>query len=245
MYAVSKTDIGLKRQENQDRVMTCVLDETAAFAVLCDGMGGENAGGLASELAVHAVYERITSGYRPEFDKNNIRNLLISAVAAANVIVYEHSKESDGNIGMGTTCVAALWKDNTLFIINVGDSRAYLLSSDGIRQLTVDHTVVRMLYETGKITEDEMKEHPKKNYITKAIGVLSAVEPDYFEIPVDNNPILLLCSDGLNNTVSDEMIFELAEGRSMADYTELLIKTANENGGSDNISVAVILDKAV
>lgn len=239
MNVISKTDIGFVRTENQDKVITGNLGNNVV-AVLCDGMGGENSGSLASSLAVETVFERISSGYREDFDSNSIRNLLFSSVAAANAVVYENAQTNNNNIGMGTTCVSVICDDKTAYVVNVGDSRAYLISESGIIQITTDHTVVRMLLEQGSIQESELKTHPQKNYITKAIGVDTLVEPDYFEVPISSDNRILLCSDGLTNHLDDSEIFELSRENNADDFAEKLIETAKKRGGNDNITVAII-----
>lgn len=242
MNVISKTDIGCVRTENQDKVITEKLEDNVTVAVLCDGMGGENSGSLASSLAVETVFERIKSGYRDDFDGNNIRNLLFSSVAAANAVVYENAQKNNNNIGMGTTCVAVICDGKSAYFVNVGDSRAYFISETSIIQITTDHTVVRMLLEQGSIQENELKTHPQKNYITKAIGVDTLVEPDYFEVPLGSGYRILLCSDGLTNYLEDTEIFDLSKETGADDFAEKLIAVAKERGGSDNITVAIITD---
>lgn len=240
MYVISKTDIGCLRTENQDKVITGNLGNDVAVAVLCDGMGGENSGSLASSLAVETVFERINSGYREDFDSNSIRNLLFSSVSAANAVVYENAQTDNKNVGMGTTCVSVICDEQTAYVVNVGDSRAYFISENGIIQITTDHTVVRMLLEQGSIQESELKTHPQKNYITKAVGANITVEPDYFEIPCSSGSKILLCSDGLTNYLEDSEILELSRENSVENFAEKLIETAKERGGNDNITVAII-----
>lgn len=242
MNVISKTDIGCVRTENQDKVITKNLENNVAVAVLCDGMGGENSGSLAGSLAVETVFERIVSGYREDFDGNSIRNLLQSSVAAANAVVYENAQANNNNIGMGTTCVSVICDGKSAYVVNVGDSRAYFISDNGIIQITTDHTVVRMLLEQGSIQESELKTHPKKNYITKAIGVDSLVESDYFEVPISSGYRILLCSDGLTNYLEDSEILELSLSNNAENFAEKLIETAKERGGADNITVAIITD---
>ena len=240
MNVVIKTNIGCARSENQDRVKAVMLNDDVALAVLCDGMGGENAGSEASQIAVDIVYDRISGNFRHNSDENNIKNLLVSSVSAANSVIYNKANEENEKAGMGTTCVAALVTKNTIHILNVGDSRAYLIDSNGIKQVTSDHTFVKMLFDQGKIQEHEMKSHPKRNYITKAVGVESKIEPDYYEIERNGEKTVLLCSDGLSNYCSDDEINRIIKSFPPEDAGEKLIEAALNNQGKDNITLAMI-----
>lgn len=244
MNVYSKTDIGLQRDENQDTVWAEMLSETACAAVLCDGMGGEEAGGLASRMAVDIISKRIRESFSEMMNRNSVRNLLITAVSAANSIVHETARKEYENSVMGTTCVAAIVFGGCAYIVNVGDSRAYHLFSseedECIRQVTRDHSHVRELIERGEITEEQAKTHPKRNKITRAIGAESNVTPDYFELDINEGDMLLLCSDGLSSYGDDMDILDICFETSRAECADALIKYANDNGGSDNVSVALI-----
>lgn len=240
MNVIFDTNIGLNRAENQDRVMVKKLHSNTVLAVLCDGMGGENAGSVASELAVNIIFDRIETALRPNADENSIRNLLISAACAANAVVYSDAQKNKTKIGMGTTCVIALVTTKLAHILNVGDSRAYMIDNERIIQITRDHTVVRLLFDEGKITAEEMRVHPQRNLITKAIGADVAVEPDYFEIEVLDDTKILLCSDGLSNYCSPARMREVANEFPEAKACERLVQEALINGGKDNITTAII-----
>ncbi|MBQ4363102.1 MAG: Stp1/IreP family PP2C-type Ser/Thr phosphatase [Oscillospiraceae bacterium] len=240
MFLASKSDIGRKRDENQDRVKCGFLGENISLTVVCDGMGGALSGGVASEEAVNVIYQRISAGFRPEAGANSIRNLMLTAVHAANTIVYEKSKEDIDKNGMGTTCVAALVCGKHCYVVNVGDSRCYLMTEGKIRQVTTDHTYVRMLYEQGLIAEDEMKTHQMRSVITRAVGVEADLEVDYFEFEPEGNFTLLLCSDGLSNYCSNEIIYGFVFGKNLDHAVTDLINYANEQGGKDNITVALV-----
>lgn len=239
MYVFSDTNIGLTRKENQDRVRTAVLADDAVFAVICDGMGGENAGSEASERAVEVIYDRITKVFRRDYDENSVRNLLISAVTTANAVVYDVAWSDENMTGMGTTCVIALKIADKVHVVNVGDSRAYRVG-EKIELITKDHTVVMRMYENGEISFEDMKNHPQKNYITKAVGVKEMITPDYFVVEADENTSVVLCSDGLTNNCSEENILKIVSSASPEDIPSSLIKIALENGGNDNVTVAVI-----
>lgn len=243
MEIYSKTDIGLERTENQDNVWGEILCPNACAAVLCDGMGGESRGGLASRLAVDMVSKRIKEYFNEDLGSNAIRNLLITAVVAANSIVRGYPKENEDEI-MGTTCVAAIVYKKTAHIINVGDSRAYQLFCEGddecIRQITKDHSHVRELVDKGIITEEEAKTHPKRSKITRAVGAEDEIIPDYFELDLNDGDMLLLCSDGLSAYGDDLDILDICFDNKPRDCCRKLVDYANDNGGHDNVSVALI-----
>ncbi len=239
MYIFSETDIGLVRTENQDRVRTALLRDDIGFAVICDGMGGQNAGSEASERAVNVVFERITKVFRPDYSGNSIRNLLISSITTANSVVYDMSVSSMDMKGMGTTCVAALVFGNKLYAVSVGDSRLYLISHE-IRQLTKDHTVVMKMYENGEITKEQLKNHPQRNYITKAVGVAEKVSPDYLEAELPEHSAILLCTDGLSNYCDEADMFNIIKKCDPKDAPSELVKKALENGGGDNVTAAIM-----
>ncbi len=240
MFIVGKTDIGKQRDENQDRFRISMLNDDTAVAVVCDGMGGANSGSVASEMASDIVYDRLTLSFRSEMEPRSIKSMLTSAITAANSVVHQKSMDNPENEGMGTTCVAALIHNKTAYIASVGDSRAYVLSSAGIYQITFDHTVVELLHSKGIISKDEMKAHKMKNIITRAIGVEEKIEVDYFEVGLDSGMELLICTDGLTNSCSDELIYNVVYKRPLDQASCELIEYANNNGGQDNITAVLI-----
>ncbi len=239
MTVISESNIGLSRKENQDRVCTAVINENTVLAVVCDGMGGQNAGSEASGKASQIIFDRITKVFRSDFDTKSIRNLLLSSVTTANSVIYDMAASSSEMIGMGTTCVIALVSDNILYAVNVGDSRLYVINHE-IRQISKDHTIVMHMYEKGEITKEQLKNHPQRNYITKAVGVSNIIEPDYFEIELSENSSVLLCTDGLSNYCDEADIFQIAKKYEFDDVPKELISLALSNGGNDNITVAYI-----
>ncbi len=239
MKVYSETNIGLVRKENQDRVCTAVINDNTILAVVCDGMGGQNAGGEASSKAAQIIFDRITKVFRSDFDTKSIRNLLISSITTANSVIYDMALSSADLIGMGTTCVIALVSNNMLYAVNVGDSRLYVINHE-IRQITKDHTVVMNMYENGEITKEEIKNHPRRNYITKAVGVEINIEPDYFELELTENSAILLCTDGLSNYCDESDMFDVSKKYIPEKVTSQLIKLALNNGGNDNITIAYI-----
>jgi protein phosphatase len=235
------TDIGLKREENQDAVR-CEYFGHNILAVVCDGMGGERAGKEASTLAVEEFFQRFSAGYSESLSDEDIRKLLISSVSAANSVIYTRARLDFKNFGMGTTCVAAFVNKHSAFIANVGDSRAYIIAENGLHKVTSDHNVAEMLYEQGKISEEELENHPQKHMLIRAVGVEKTVLTDTFILDYDDKISLLLCSDGLSGYCSDDEIYDVILNSSFDDVAEELINLALSKGGRDNVTVAVISD---
>lgn len=242
MFVVAKSDVGMTRKENQDRFCVKIIDDKTVAAVVCDGMGGAQSGGVASEIAANTVFDRITLNYRNDADDNSIRNTLITSLTAANTLVYEKAKEDDDKKGMGTTCIGALINKDKAYIASVGDSRAYLLDENGISQITNDHTIVEILYEQGKIEKADKNKHEMSHIITKAIGTEPDIDPDYFELELKENSIILICSDGLTNYCSDELIYSYVYNKELEKSLNDLINYAKDKGGKDNITVAIIMN---
>ncbi|MCD8187874.1 MAG: Stp1/IreP family PP2C-type Ser/Thr phosphatase [Ruminococcus sp.] len=237
----SATNIGLKRDENQD-VVRCEYFGHNLLAVVCDGMGGERAGKEASTLAVEEFFQRFLAGYSESLSNDDIRKLLVSSVSAANSVIYTKARFDFKNFGMGTTCVAAFVNKTTAFIVNVGDSRAYLITDTGLRRITTDHNVAFLLYEQGKITEAEIETHPQKHMLVRAVGVEKTVTPDTFILDYEDKISLLLCSDGLSGYCGDEEIYGVITESDFDDVADELINLALKKGGRDNITVVVISD---
>lgn len=240
MKIYSSSDIGLKRSANQDAYIAGEFDNGAAFAVVCDGMGGANAGSVASECAAKIISDYIISSYSPKMNSNSIENMLRAAVDSANTEIVLKAQNDINLKGMGTTVVAVLVCDNLAHIVHVGDSRAYLFTSDGLDQLTVDHSVVQNMIEKGEISESEAKSHPKKNIITRAVGAENTVFCDYNIAIKPENNILLVCTDGLTNFVSNEEISDVLSNATPDEAAGRLIELANNAGGGDNITVVLI-----
>ena len=239
MQCWTATDIGLVRQENEDKVHAKEYDG-CFLAVVCDGMGGERNGAQASEIAMREFFDRFEAGYKQGMDAEEIRILLTSSVSAANSVIYTTARMDYMSFGMGTTCVAAFTEPGWVSIVNVGDSRAYLLQGGEIRQLTRDHTVVNMLLAQGKIRRDQVASHPQRNMLTRAVGVERVVRPDYYHIPVEEDFLLLLCSDGLSGYCSENEILTAVRNTPKEERPQTLVDLALEKGGRDNISLAII-----
>ncbi len=233
------TDIGLKRDENQDSVR-CEYFGHNVLAVVCDGMGGERAGKEASEMAINEFFQRFRDGYKENLSNDDIRKLMISSVSAANSVIYTKARLDFKNFGMGTTCVAVFVNSEAAIIANVGDSRAYVITESGIYQVTADHNVAALLYERGEITEDEMQSHPQRHMLIRAVGVDKTVLTDTFTLKYEDKINLLLCSDGLSGYCSDDEIYEVISDNSFEDTTDALIELALKKGGRDNVTVALV-----
>ena len=240
MRIVSKTDIGLSRRSNQDSYATGELPGGVAWAVVCDGMGGANGGNVASAAAVKVISEHISSSYRAGMSSNSVRNMLESAITAANVSVYEMSQQSDDLAGMGTTVVAAVITDGVAHIAHAGDSRAYLFSTEKIEQITRDHSYVQRLIEDGRLTAEQAKTYPHRNIITRALGVDERITVDYNEVTLSVDDAIMMCTDGLSGMVEPEQLLEVFKSYSFYEYPDQLVQLANKAGGSDNITVVIL-----
>ena len=240
MQAYGKTDVGRVRENNQDAFICGRLPDDALFVVVCDGMGGANGGNVASALAVKVISDRIVDIYRDGLASGSIRNLLESAIAAANVEIYDTAMADLELRGMGTTVVAAIVKWRELSLAHVGDSRAYLVGPEGLEQITRDHSIVQAMVERGQLTQDEAKNHPRKHFITRALGVEETVECDYCELAIPEGTRLLICTDGLTNMVEADDIYALLQSGEEAGAPDRLIHAANMAGGSDNITAVLV-----
>ena len=240
MKIVAKTDKGLVRENNQDAYAVGELPGEVAWAVVCDGMGGAAGGNIASALAVKVISDKITSSYNEKMRDSSIKNLLDSAITAANIEVYDMAYSRPDLQGMGTTVVAVVVRDNVAHIAHAGDSRAYIVNDDGVEQITTDHSLVQNLVDRGEITKEEAEHHPNKNVITRALGVDKRIDDDFSEIDLHENETLVLCTDGLSNCVNNAEIAEdIKDGQYYA-FADRLVKRANKNGGNDNITVVAI-----
>ncbi len=237
---VAKTDIGLSRTSNQDSYAAGELPGSVAWAVVCDGMGGVAGGNLASSTAVKLISERISSSYRIGMSGNSIKNMLTSAIIAANISVFDMAQNNQELTGMGTTVVVAIIADETVYIAHVGDSRAYILSKGKLNQLTKDHSFVQEMVDSGQLTVDEAREDPRKNLITRALGVGEEIRVDFCQEFITEDEVLILCTDGLTNFVEPNEIYELTSDNKFYEYAERLVNRANHNGGGDNITVVTM-----
>lgn len=241
MEAWGLTDAGNVREQNQDDFRIIRLGEDVLLCVVCDGMGGARSGNVASKLAGEVFSEEVKRSFSPDMTPDEAERVLRSAVTLANISVYEHSQLSEEYSGMGTTLVAALLYDKATLIINVGDSRAYHIGPDGVRCITVDHSVVEMMVRRGELTHEQAKNHPSKNLITRAVGTTPQVFADVFRVDMGKTDCLLLCTDGLSNEMADqEILFEVVHGARKDDCCQRLLEIAKERGAPDNVTSILI-----
>lgn len=241
MQSFGLTDKGRVRPTNQD-IYRIETDEenAAALLIVCDGMGGANAGNVASRFAAQAFAEHIMPSLGGMLPAETRKNLLCDALDAANEMVFALAGRQPEFRGMGTTLVAALiWGEDTT-VLNVGDSRAYLFDGEALHQLTEDHSYVEEMRRKGRITQADARTHPQKNLITRAVGVEPCVEGDLFEVKVKENETLLLCTDGLTGMAEDAQIAQtLQNAHSLELAGGALLSLALTGGGKDNITVAL------
>ena len=240
MKVFAKTDVGKARQMNQDYFFVSNPEDEIQLFILADGMGGYNGGEVASSLATASAKNYILNNFNKiEHDRETILKLIKSSVEYANMVVYEKSKQEKELEGMGTTLEVCLIYNNKVYIGHVGDSRVYRIRKEFFRKLTTDHSYVEELVKDGTITKEEAYNHPKKNMLLKAVGCNSLVEPTVMCKGFLKDDILLMCSDGLTNMLSDPKIYQILLENSEKPEVAL-INEANRYGGIDNITVIII-----
>ena len=236
------TDPGNLREQNQDSYAMVSFSRDRSLMIVCDGMGGAKSGNVASSLAVDVFTDEVRRCQRPGMTPERGAEVLRGALELANKAVFEQAQVSDDFTGMGTTLVAALIIRDTAVIINVGDSRAYLFTAEGVQLLTTDHSIVEFMVQRGELTQEQAKLHPGKNVITRAVGTEPEVEGDVFICKLRKEECILLCSDGLSNEMADqEMLFEVVHGMSKSDCCQRLLRIAKNRGAPDNVTVAMAL----
>lgn len=241
MKAVGISDIGRCRKNNEDAYHITAGDDPAHnIYVVADGMGGCNAGEVASSSAIEAFLDYFKQE-KEHAGSEEILDLMTGAVAAANEAVYRKSNSAREFAEMGTTLVAAVIREEKLFIVHVGDSRAYLYRKKMLKPLTTDHSYVMELVKMGSITKEEAAEHPKRNIITRAVGIKQDVQADTMIRQVKKGDLLLLCSDGLSGMLKEEEIAKILDKRCSLDRkAAVLVDEANKHGGYDNISLVLV-----
>ena len=237
MRSVGASHIGKVRTENQDKIFfhDQPVGNLKNLYIVADGMGGHKAGDYASRYTTQRVVASVSRdpGEEPV-------SIIKEAINTANKILIEEAAEDESKQGMGTTLVVATIIDGKLYVANVGDSRLYIVN-DNIRQVTRDHSLVAEMVRLGEVDVAAAREHPDKNIITRAIGAKENVEADFFEVELQEGDRIVICTDGLTNMVEDEVIRNIVScDISIEEKTELLVKTANQNGGRDNITVMII-----
>ncbi|MCD8055675.1 MAG: Stp1/IreP family PP2C-type Ser/Thr phosphatase [Clostridiales bacterium] len=247
MKFAAKTDMGLVRSSNQDEFATMEFTPDTAFFLVCDGMGGANGGEEASRIACDSASRSIKEDIPlvlddPTLDRMKYMPKILSyAVQSANLAVYDRAFEDRTLKGMGTTLVGAVVLGDTMYVVNVGDSRLYLITEAEVIQVTRDHSYVQYLVDMGVITENQAENSPRKNIITRAIGTDDTVDPDTFNVTLSDGQYVLLCSDGLSKELDKSEIFRIVHGEgTIEEKTDALIERAKELGGHDNITVVLV-----
>ena len=235
------SDPGCTRPQNQDSYQIEVLDRNTLLCVVCDGMGGAKSGNVASSLAVDVFVQEVKRTWTPDMDPDMLDQMLRNAVKLANFTVYDQARQFEEFTGMGTTLVAVLIQSQLVTVVNVGDSRAYSVKSDGVSQITVDHSLVQMMVRRGELTPEQARSYPGKNLITRAIGTEAVVECDIFHRRTQNGECLLLCTDGLSNMVDEqEILVEVVHGANKQSSCERLLEIAKNRGAPDNVTCVLI-----
>lgn len=232
------THQGLVRSKNEDAF--AVIDDSSLphALILADGMGGHRKGELASRLAVEYIDKHLRQELARTDDPQQLISLMVELIEKANVKVYLGSLEEETNHGMGTTLTAAVFLPRHLLLVHVGDCRAYLLREGVLVQLTEDHTLVQEMLSAGSLTPDETAQHPRRNVLTRALGVPEYVQPDHLTLPLQGDDRVLLCSDGLHGHVADPVIENIMKkSKNPEQLVAQLTEQALQSGGEDNITV--------
>lgn len=231
------TDVGKIRKINEDSYKIFSSD-MYSYAIVADGMGGHLAGEVASKMAVDIVSEYIAENLSEELDHFQASEVIHKAFLKANTDIYKYSCDNEFVMGMGTTATLCMIYREYLIYAHVGDSRAYKIG-DEITQITRDHSYVQELVKLGQLTPEEAKHHPRRNYITRAMGVEETVKVDIGNSKYDNESILI-CSDGLHGEIGDNEFFELISKLDAKECVQALVDLANERGGADNITAVIM-----
>ena len=234
----SMTDVGMKRKINQDYVFTSeeAVGNLPNLFVVADGMGGHNAGEVASRMTTMLVKDSIIQKFDPKLSTVECGEMIKRAFIDANAEIFEYSRHHKEAEGMGTTASLGFIYKNKLITAHVGDSRVYTVTDAEIRQITTDHSYIQELLRIGSITPEEVKNHPQKNIITRAIGTEPTIKVDV-NISDYKGETVFICSDGLSNLVSDEQIFEVINANDDLQMAMVeLVELANRKGGNDNIT---------
>lgn len=240
MYLIyGKTDIGKKRSLNQD-IFKLGQNADTIWAIVCDGLGGENAGEVASYIAVNAADRYIKDNLESVKDQQDAKELVINSVNTANNAVIQKAEATKNLEGMSTTIVCLLVYNNMLHVANVGDSRAYTILNDKITQITKDHSVVQALLDSGKISKEQAENHPNKNCLVQVLGLNQTISPAYFYQEFFESLKVLVCTDGLYNYLTEEDIIFVLNNFKAEKVTNEFINLALKRGGADNITVVTI-----
>ena len=239
MKIAAITDIGSCRQENQDNYCAQQLPGGTAWGIVCDGMGGVNGGRIAAHIATDTMQQYFARQMR-SLQPGDEKTFIMRGFDITNRAVYEKATSDPEMMGMGTTGVCAYAGGGLAHVVHAGDSRAYLFHEGEMRQITRDHSMVQQLVDSGKITREQAAQHPKKNLITRALGVSANIVPEYNRCEIEVGDILLLCSDGLTNMISDEEIALVLREVPFFEAPSILVDRALQAGGQDNITVLLM-----
>ena len=232
------TDVGLVRKENQD---TYRIARNGGVCVVCDGMGGAAGGRIASTLAAETYVAELDKVLKPDMTPEQLREASSYAVAMANQAVENRATEDAELSNMGTTLVSAIAYEGGAIVTNIGDSRAYYITEAGITRITKDHSLVESMVDHGDITADEARHHPNRNLITRALGRDTNAACDGYIRPMEKGDYILLCTDGLVNTVTDqEMLFEIIHGQGEDTCLSRLMEIAKSQGAPDNVTAVLM-----
>jgi len=237
MKCAYSTNVGVKRQKNQDAYLAAKINNKGEhyymFAV-ADGLGGHLSGEIASNMAIEYIKKNIAA--INDYNDYNEINAMINDI---NQCLLKIGKEKETCKGMATTLTLCIVNQKKIIVVHVGDSRAYRINALGLEQLTKDHSLVQVLLDEGKLTSAEALNHPQKNIITRAIGSDEVVQASLYNYDIQHDDIFLICSDGLYNMVDDAEIYHIIQENPLEEATKILINRANENGGNDNITVVL------
>ncbi|WP_100330865.1 Stp1/IreP family PP2C-type Ser/Thr phosphatase [Bacillus xiapuensis] len=240
MNSVFRTDKGRIRTHNEDNGGIFFNSSSDCLAIVADGMGGHNAGDVASQITIESMRVQWQQA-SPIEDASHAEEWLKSTINLINERILMHSRDNQECNGMGTTLVTALCTNRFCTIANIGDSRCYLFNENGFAQVTEDHSLVNELVKSGEITKEEAEHHPRKNVLTRALGTDVHVTADYYTITFEQGNYLLLCSDGLSNKLARQDMQDILQtDLSIEEKADLFVQQANENGGEDNITLVIL-----
>jgi len=239
MKSYFQTDIGMMRTSNEDNV-TILKREDALLAIVADGMGGHNAGEIASKLVIEH-FEVAWNQLPNDITAVAAEEWLQKEIEVANGLVFQYATDNEDCSGMGTTIVAAICTSKFATIAHIGDSRCYLHNQSGFHQITEDHSYVNYLVKAGGISKEDAEQHPRKNVLTRALGTNESVDIDVKTVLLEVNDKMLICSDGLYSQIeADEIEKIVQQDKPLAELAEVLIEMAKANGGDDNISIVLL-----
>jgi serine/threonine protein phosphatase PrpC len=242
MLIIGKSDKGRVRRNNEDSFSYCRVSGGGIFAVVCDGMGGAASGEMASDIAVKELIRLASDELNDMSDLKRARSVIRNHMRYVNNILYKTALEKPNLSGMGTTVVCVYIVGKEALFVNVGDSRAYIINENKIEQVTKDHSMVEVMVQNGQLTKEQAREHPSRNIITMALGPDEDILPSCYECSIEDEDIILLCSDGLSNMLTDEEIAKIVN-KDFENAPMRLINAANNAGGCDNITVVIMKHK--